>query len=93
MAGKGSPKGVKQGGRKPGTPNKLTTEVKEMILQALDQAGGVAYLAAQANENPGPFMTLVGKVLPLQLTGDKNNPVVVTRVELVALGSRDKRSD
>ena len=93
MAGKGSPKGVKQGGRKPGTHNKLTTEVKEMILQALDQAGGVAYLAAQANENPGPFMTLVGKVLPLQLTGDKNNPVVVTRVELVALGSRDKRSD
>jgi hypothetical protein len=84
MAGKGSPKGVRQGGRKPGTPNKLTGEVKAMILEALEQAGGVAYLASQAVETPAAFLSLVGKVLPLQLTGDKDNPVV-TRVENVIL--------
>jgi hypothetical protein len=33
MAGKGSPKGVKQGGRKPGTPNKATAEVKAYAQQ------------------------------------------------------------
>ena len=30
MAGKGSPKGVRQGGRKPGTPNKATAEIKAL---------------------------------------------------------------
>lgn len=38
-----------------------------MILGALEDVGGRAYLAEQALENPGAFMTLVGKVLPLQL--------------------------
>jgi len=62
-------KGKKTGGRQKGTPNKLTGEVKEMILQALAGAGGVAYLQRQADESPTAFLTLVGKVLPLQLTG------------------------
>lgn len=33
MAGKGSPKGVKQGGRKPGTPNKATVEIKALARE------------------------------------------------------------
>jgi hypothetical protein len=84
---KGSPK---TGGRQKGTPNKLTAQLKEMILEAAEQAGGeggtVAYLKNQATANPGPFMALLGKVLPLQIAGDEDNPVVtVTRIELVAL--------
>ena len=51
-------------GRAKGTPNKVTKELKEMILGALDAAGGEKYLTRQAEENPGPFMTLVGKCLP-----------------------------
>lgn len=35
-----------------------------MILGALDDAGGQAYLARQADENPGAFLALVGKILP-----------------------------
>jgi hypothetical protein len=66
QAGKGRPKGVL---------NKNTTAIKDMILAALDKAGGVDYLAAQAEENPGPFMSLVGKVLPMQVQGDKDNPL------------------
>ena len=66
------------GGSRAGKPNKLTGQVKEMILEALDQAGGVAYLAEQATENPAAFLSLVGKVLPLQVTGDKENPVAVS---------------
>lgn len=50
-----------------------------MIVQALDKAGGVDYLLTQADENPTAFLTLVGKVLPLQLTGDGGGPVVVSR--------------
>lgn len=54
-----------------------------MILEALDSAGGVKYLAAQAHATPAAFLSLVGKVLPLQLTGDKANPVYVEGVGLI----------
>lgn len=60
-AGKGRPKGA---------VNKTTAAVKDMILQALDNKGGVGYLERQADENPTAFLTLVGKVLPMQLTGE-----------------------
>lgn len=56
-----------EGGRPKGTKNKATAALKDMILQALDGAGGVAYLQAQAKQNPNAFLTLVGKVLPMQI--------------------------
>jgi len=59
----------KTGGRKKGVPNKFTGELKEMILLALDEAGGKGYLVTQATQNPTAFLTLVGKVLPMQHTG------------------------
>ena len=76
--------GKKTGGRQKGTPNKLTADVKAMILGALETVGGQDYLARQAEENPGPFMTLVGKVLPTQVTGDPDNPVI-SRIETVVV--------
>lgn len=86
MAGKGKPK---TGGRQKGTTNKLTGDVKAMVLEALDRSGGVDYLVAQSVTNPTAFMTLVGKVLPLTLAGDPNNPLqAVTRIELVPGVSR-----
>ena len=62
-------------GRPKGARNKTTTAVKEMILRALDKAGGIDYLLAQSKENPTAFMTLVGKVLPLQLTGEDGGAI------------------
>jgi len=35
-----------------------------MILGALNEVGGMDYLAQQATANPAAFMTLLGKVLP-----------------------------
>lgn len=66
-------------GRKKGVPNKLTTQLKDMILQALDEAhpkGSIAYLKEQASLNPTAFMTLVGKVLPLQVNAEHSGEVV-----------------
>ncbi len=54
-------------GRKPGTPNKFTIEIKSMVEQALQQAGGVKYLAQQAEDNPAAFLALVGKLVPRDL--------------------------
>lgn len=76
MAGKGQPK---TGGRQKGTSNKLTADVKQMIIEALHRAhpgGPVAYLTQQSQENPKAFLTLVGKVLPLTVAGDPNSPLL-----------------
>lgn len=65
-AGKGRPKGV---------PNKVTKALKEMILEAAEQAhpkGTVGYLRAQAEDNPVAFMALLGRVLPMTIHG--SNP-------------------
>lgn len=64
-------------GRTKGTPNKTTAALKDMILKALDGVGGVDYLQAQAHDNPGPFLTLVGKVLPMTVAGDPNAPISI----------------
>ena len=40
-----------------------------MVEKALHKAGGVDYLARQAEQNPVAFLGLVGRVLPLQLAG------------------------
>lgn len=66
------------GGRPKGSVNRITGDVKAMVLQALDEAGGVKYLLEQARANPTSFMGLVGKVLPLTIAGDKNAPLGFT---------------
>ena len=57
-------------GRPKGCPNKVNKALKDMILGALDKAGGEEYLLEQAKLNPTAFLTLIGKVLPTQLTGE-----------------------
>jgi hypothetical protein len=49
-----------------------------MILGALDDIGGQDYLAGQARENPNAFLALVGRVLPMTVAGDKDNPLQTT---------------
>lgn len=63
-------KGTPGPGRKKGVPNKDTALIRDMIATALSQVGGVDYLAKVAESHPGPFLSLVGKVLPIQLTGE-----------------------
>lgn len=60
--------GNSAGGRPKGVPNKITTDVKQMVHQALTEVGGVKYLKKQAIANPGPFMALVGKTLPKEMS-------------------------
>jgi hypothetical protein len=64
--------GRKTGGRAKGTPNKVTALLKDQILQAASEAhpeGIVGYLREQAKGNSGPFLALLGKILPTQVEG------------------------
>jgi hypothetical protein len=63
-----------------------------MILAALNKAGGEDYLLNQANENPSAFLTLVGKILPLQMTGTESEPIHLTVVNY-AVDTGVPRSD
>lgn len=67
-------------GRPVGAVAPATALLKDAILKAGEAAGGdnglVGYLTLQAIENPGPFMSLLGKVLPMQIAGDPNAPLV-----------------
>ncbi len=72
-AGPGRPKGI---------PNKVTKALKDMILGALDDAGGQEYLAARAVDprTASAFLGLVSKVLPMQVTGPNGGAIVFERI-------------
>lgn len=67
-------------GRPPGSQNKVTVALKDMILRALDKAGGEDYLAKLAVENSSAFASLIGKVLPttLHAQDDGHSKTVIT---------------
>ena len=69
-------KGRKTGGRQKGTTNKNTKALKDIILGALQGAGGEGYLQEQAKKNPAAFMSLVGRVLPLQIKENGPEPMM-----------------
>lgn len=68
-------------GRPKGSQNKTTTQLKEAILEAAELAGGedglVGYLRMLAITNSSSFATLLGKVLPMQVTGADDGPVTM----------------
>jgi hypothetical protein len=78
-------KGKKTGGPVKGVPNKLTTGAKEVIAQVASNIGGVARMTAwvrESKENEKAFWTSIyTKLLPLQVAGDKDNPLSIHRIE------------
>lgn len=73
----------KHGGRLKGVPNRVTRELKSAILEAAEKHGSdgkgrdgiVGYLFRLAKIEPKAFSALLGRILPLQISGDANNPV------------------
>jgi hypothetical protein len=70
-------------GRRKGSVNKVPAALKDMILQALANVGGVSYLERQAEKQPVAFCTLVGRVLPLQVKEGGDDPKVPVSTTVV----------
>lgn len=70
-------KGIKTGGRKKGSVNKTTTAVKEALISAFEELGGVPSLVEWGRLNETEFYKLWVKVLPQEvnasLTGEVNH--------------------
>ena len=76
---KGQPR-PENAGRKKGSTNRMTVALKDLIMGALADAGGQAYLSEQAAKNPTAFLSLVGRVLPLQVKEGGADPAMRTVV-------------
>ncbi len=80
-------------GRVKGVPNKMTRILKEAVIKAAENAGNkigndglTSYLEKQAMDCPAAYLALLGKVLPLQVTGEDGGAIkVITRVEIAPL--------
>lgn len=72
-------------GRPKGVLNKNNQLIRDMITQALDEAGGVEYLKEAATSHPAAFLGLIGKVMPIQVVGANDGPIQVTRIEMVPM--------
>src|SRR5690349_8096945 len=85
-------------GFKPGNPgkpkgalSKTTKSAKEAIALAAEKLGGPERLVAWAKEDPSNervfWGTIYPKLLPLQVTGDKDSPL---SVQIVRFGGQQK---
>ena len=58
---------AKTGGRKKGTPNRVTASVKEAILAAFEELGAHRYLVNVGRSDPRTFLALLGKLIPSEV--------------------------
>ena len=74
----------KIGGRRKGSPNKLTATACENIIAVFTRLGGTAAMAEWARESPTEFYKIYARLIPAQAQLDVFN--------LDALGYRDARA-
>ena len=93
MAGIGGRTRTSGQGRPKGIPNKVTGDLRAMILAALDAAGGAEYLRRQSEASPAAFMTLVGKVLPTTITGPPAGEGTPVSIEVNLVRAKDSKPE
>jgi hypothetical protein len=58
--------GIKTGGRKAGTPNRITKTFKDAVRAVYEDIGGNAAFAEWARENPGDFYRIASRLIPTE---------------------------
>lgn len=87
MPGGGSKPGERRGGRRKGTPNKVTAKAKDAIALAAAGLGGAKRLQEWAQEDPAnerAFWTQIyTKLVPHEVTGEDGKALLPTVVKHV----------
>lgn len=88
----GPPKGVKVGGRKAGTPNKATAEIKDVARSYGPEAIKRLWELAGTSESDQAKVAALREILDRGygkasqvIAGDKDNPVVFQQIERVII--------
>ena len=98
------PKGLpKTGGRRPGSPNKVTVEFREAVTRLLDEnADNMRFWLQQvAATDPDKALDKLcrlaefaaPKLARTEIYGDPEKPLAITRIELVPLNGKRANSD
>ena len=69
-------------GRPKGSVNKVTRDMREMVREAFEKAGGVDYLVTQSEANPKAFITILAKLLPNTVEGEVSVKNVLKIIDL-----------
>ena len=69
-------------GRPKGSLDKGNAMLREMIVEALDGVGGVQYLKEKAMSHPQAFLSLLGKVMPMQVTGENGGAIQISGISI-----------
>lgn len=89
---RGSKPGERRGGRKKGTPNKRTAEVKAALQAAFDQIGGVKALTAWGKDNQTEFYRLWGKLLPVEMKTPEGSALLLKVIDLSGESDADENT-
>jgi hypothetical protein len=52
-------------GRKPGTPNKVSTTVKQNVISVFDEIGGIEAMATWAKDNRSEYYRIYSRLAPV----------------------------
>lgn len=72
-------------GRKPGTPNKITVDMRNAMLEAFERKGGVEYLLGLDDDL---FVKMLTRTVPNEVAAKVESEV---RVKLIDLSDERKR--
>lgn len=70
-------------GRPAGSLDKGNALIRDMLGKALDELGGHEYLVSCGRDprTKAAFLGLIGKLLPMQVTGEGGGPIKFAKVE------------
>jgi hypothetical protein len=80
--------GKKTGGRKKGTPNKLSSTVKENVVAVFNHLNGeeLTHIKDWALENPTQFYNLYAKLLPTEIEAEvEHGGEMVHKIERIVI--------
>ncbi len=86
MGKRGRPRGLpKTGGRRKGTPNRLTASIKSALTEAFDGLGGVPALVEWGKSNPTSFYQCWSRLAPKEAPESGGGLVAIGQLHIDAL--------